>query len=232
MKELLNLKPNTWADYIGATFLIAVFFFGIVFVWNATHKEVPTPTTARPIVECPKDFDSYEQTRKSLIVTLLENKESYGIPGDGFAKEYKVKLKRSGLNSEVACGYLFYRVSVDGRAIQQTYENLVMRPSDSRQFGGHIIPNKNVEIRNVDVNNKTEILLPLANITYNPNKGRPDTRSADWVALLNVADEMEFDIALNTTAQAGMIDEVSIAYKCWNPETGQETQDCELEVIK
>src|SRR3989338_5107870 len=134
MKELLNLKPNTWADYIGATFLIAVFFFGIVFVWSATHKEVPTPTTARPIVECPKDFDSYEQTRKNLIVTLLENKESYGIPGDGVAKEYKVKLKRSGLISEVACVFFFYGFGFDGGAIQKTYENFFVRPSDSRHF--------------------------------------------------------------------------------------------------
>lgn len=30
--------------------------------------------------------------------------------------------------------------------------------------------------------------------------------------------------------KTGFIDEVIIAYKCWNPKTGEENNDCELKI--
>lgn len=54
--------------------------------------------------------------------------------------------------------------------------------------------------------------------------------SADWAALLNVSETVKFEIALNTNNQFGFIDELSIAYKCWNPATGEENTGCKLDI--
>ena len=50
--------------------------------------------------------------------------------------------------------------------------------------------------------------------------------------LLNVSQSIGFEIGLNTNDKTGFIDKFSIAYKCWNPTTGEENQDCRIEVVK
>ena len=57
-----------------------------------------------------------------------------------------------------------------------------------------------------------------------------EIEKADWAALFNVTNKIKFEIALNTTDPRGTLDEVSIAYQCWSPETGQITHDCRMEV--
>lgn len=170
--------------------------------------------------ECNKAFKN---------VSLISDASTYGKEDGSFAKHI-ISLRRKGLKSQIACGYLFYRVSVGNRSIQQEYENLYMRSVNS-QFGGHILPNAEDTIRNENLSNKTEILIPLETISYD-GKERKDIHKADWASLLNVSDQIDFELALNTTNKLGRIDSVEIAYKCWNQKTGEETKDCELEVIK
>ena len=73
----------------------------------------------------------------------------------------------------------------------------------------------------------TEILFNLNQINYTEML-LSEARKADWSALLNVSDRTRFDVALSTSDQGGIIDDVSIAYQCWSPETGQTAHDCQL----
>jgi len=98
----------------------------------------------------------------------------------------------------------------------------------SSQFGGHIITDN--AILNREVEKKTEFLFNLSKINYRVENNSLEVRKADWVALLNVSDRVELEIALNTADKTGVLDEVSIAYQCWSPETGQPTTDCQLTV--
>lgn len=216
---------------------IAVFVvgFGIILLVAKTTNKIIGPSilnnSERQLVECPLDTESYQATKSKNNVVILENKTSRGENGSFTGNDYNVSIKRTGLKSQVACGYLFYKVSVGSNPIDIKSEGLYMAPTKSIQFGGHILPTEanSISIKNVD--NKTEVLMPLNSISYD-GTARINIKEANWVSLLNVTSQIDFNIALNTIRDQGKIDSVEIAYKCWNPQTGQETDDCKLEVVK
>lgn len=223
-----NLK-NTLKVILQVAIILVV---GGISMWIASLFVSKTKVQPVPaVVTCPNDYNSYLQAKAVKNIGLLSNKSSYGVNGSFAGHDYTVSLKRTGLNSQIACGYLFYKISVGNKPIEQKYENLRMLPTDSKQFGGQILPNEKTAVSINEVANKTEILIPLNNIPYD-GTDRINIKQADWASLLNVADQISFDIALNTISPLGRIDSVEIAYKCWNPQTGQETNDCNLELAK
>lgn len=186
---------------------------------SPVYVEVPPP-----IVKCPSDLDSYASTTKRI--PLLENKPSNGQ--NHSLKGYRVTIKRSGLTSDIACGYLFYKISFGSKPIEQKSMALFMRPTGG-QLGGHIWPDEKRGAIIKEINNKTEVLLPLDTITYDGTAKLP-IHEVNWALLLNVADEITFDIALSADTPSGNMDGVEIAYKCVNKDTGKETDECKLDI--
>lgn len=223
-----------YKDILKTLGIFALGFAVILVVAKYTNKLIGTNSddiTIRKIVECPLDTQSYQATAVNKNLILLQDKSSFGVNGSFADHSYTVSIKRTGLKSQIVCGYLFYRVSVNNKPIRQDYENLYMTPTNSKQFGGHILPDGKNAISINEINNKTEILIPLNNIYYD-GKERIGIKQADWASLLNVTDQMSFDVALNTTSPLGHIDSIEIAYKCWNPQTGESTDDCKLELVE
>jgi len=216
-------KTNSIWDYVGALFFMAAFLGGILIFWQTTKTTNYVPLN-RTFVACPSDLSAFADSMKK--VTLLEDKPSNGTKG--ILKGYKVTIQRTGLTSSIACGYLLYRVSFGGKPIEQDYMTLVMNPTGG-QFGGHLFPDETRGAIMQEQKNSTEVLIPLNKITFDGLTRNP-IKTVDWAALLNVAPQIEFDIALSADVPDGRIDLVQIAYKCINKETGQETQDCDLEV--
>jgi len=174
---------------------------------------------------CPDTFASFEELRNTgQIVTLAKNLNSYGQNNQFVNAKYTL-VKSVGTGSQIACGYLYVKAHVDGRPLQLQWEHPYVKPG---QFGGHIITDN--AISNKEVSSTTELLFNLSNINYRVDVNTSETNKADWAALFNVTDRISFEVALNTTSSSGMIDEVSVAYQCWSPETGQVTHDCRLEV--
>jgi len=203
-------------------FIIVVFVaksINSLFIEKNENKPMITP-----IVSCPTDSKSFENTEKKL--TLLENRPSNGT--EGILKGFRITIERSGITSDIACGYLFYRVSFGDKPIEQEYMSLYMNLS-SGQFGGHILPDEKKGAIINEINNKTEVIMPLDRITYNGLERYP-IKEVDWVALLNVSNQIEVDIALSADTILGNIDLVQFTYKCVNPETREETEDCKLKV--
>ena len=155
------------------------------------------------------------------IVVLAKNLNSYGVDGK-LINIKRTVVKSVGSGSQIACGYLYIKAHVAGRALQQEWEHPYVKPDE---FGGHLIMDNAVVNRGE--NGATELLFNLSGINYRETLSS-EVRKADWSALLNVSDKTRFAIALNTTDKAGIIDEVSIVYQCWNPEIGQITHDCQL----
>lgn len=66
----------------------------------------------------------------------------------------------------------------------------------------------------------------------------PESTGAQYLLRLllnnksNVSSQLTFSIDLNSNDKTGFIDEVSIAYKCWDPNTGLENTGCQLAVKK
>lgn len=177
--------------------------------------------------QCLSTFDDYQKIKQDgQTITLLENLNSYGIAGDGFAKMKTVTVKRIGSGSEVACGYLHLLGTKDEKPLD-SWENFYVKAGE---FGGHL--SNDGAIMNQKTSTSTETLWNLNNISFRKDKNTNALSKADWSALLNVSDMIDFDIALNTTNTKGSIIEVSITYKCWNPDTGNITKDCNLEVVK
>ncbi len=171
---------------------------------------------------CPNTSGYFTELKNAgQIVVLAKNLNSYGVDGQ-LINIKRAVVKSVGSGSQIACGYLYIKAHVAGRALQQEWEHPYIKPDE---FGGHLIMDN--AVINRGENGVTELLFNLSSIKYTEVLSG-EARKADWSALLNVSDKTRFAVALNTTDQAGVIDEVSIVYQCWNPETGQTTHDCRL----
>lgn len=184
------------------------------------------PEIIQPVVKCTTDPSSFEGTDKKL--GIIANKPSNGSGGN--LRGYKVTLARTGLTSDVACGYLMYQVSFGGKPVEQESMALYMRPTGS-QLGGHIWPDENRGAVIKTVENKTQVIMPLDAITYDDTAKYP-IKQANWASLLNVSDHIEFEVALSADVPNGRIDLVQLAYKCKNKDSGKEDDVCLLEVVK
>ena len=78
----------------------------------------------------------------------------------------------------------------------------------------------------------SEYVYSLNKIQYMKSRSERSIMTADWSYLFNVSPEVIFQIGLNTENKTGFVDEISIAYKCWNPDTGEENNGCKLEATK
>lgn len=190
----------------------------------------PSNGEQREIIACSEDFTSYStlvDTGKK--VSLIQGKKSMFAEDGKFVNSEIVITKNETDKSKVACGYLFVKAGTDSGALR-TWENLYINPND---FGGHISP-KN-QFGPGDGNNYSAYLFSLNKISYWKNlsdHARGVVSDADWAALLNVSKTVSFIVALNTEDKSGFIEEMSIAYKCWDPTTGKENSDCSLSVTK
>ncbi|HVO28901.1 MAG TPA: hypothetical protein VMT81_02895 [Candidatus Paceibacterota bacterium] len=218
-----NIKTALVYLAIGLVFVIGGAWVSSII--NQTATPTPPSTLQRSVVECPNDSQSFAETQSSTDVVLLNDVQSYAKAGDGFPIAYNVVLKRTALQSQIACGYLHFVVDIGGKPLH-SWEGFYMVPTNSEQFGGHLNLDPNAVIANTEVNGKTDVIYPLNDIEYKAPDG--STGVADWASLLNVSADIGFTIALNTTNPAGHIDLVEIAYKCWNPQTGAQTNDCGL----
>lgn len=185
----------------------------------------------RQIVSCPSDFISYQELSKdpqNIVSLINERTPMYAENGQFHSKIVVTKIETE--KSKVACGYLFVKAGTTTYGPIQKWENLYINPNG---FGGHINPINNIGLG--DSENFSEYLFPLSKMSYWPTRDKRtsnDLLSADWGVLLNVSPSIGFEIGLNTNDKTGFIDEFSIAYKCWNPETGEENHDCKIEVVK
>lgn len=212
--------------------VIIILSIGIAFVWITAHftNQKPQEEIVKNAVKeiilkkpaCPNTSDYFEELKNSgQIVILAKDFSSYGVNGR-FTNIKTTIVKSSGSGSQIACGYLFIKASVSGRPLQQEWEHPYVRPGE---FGGHLILDQ-IAV-NKDESDGTELIFNLSNINYK-EKLSSEVRWADWAALLNVSDKTTFNIALSTLDKGGVLEEVSIVYQCWNPETGQITHDCHL----
>ena len=226
---------------MGALFLFVVFFAGIIIFWKTViipekTKEPEVREVVEKVIEekeivlrapkCERSFAEYEklvQDGQSLVV--LADTKSYAVSGDLLSKRKIVRR-----NGELACGYLYARASKGNKPLDEVYDSIYISP---QELGGHLIRPRGITIDKKQ-DNKTEILLPLSSIPYLPsvpyNPQAQNFEIADWVKLFNAAQKIKVDIGLSTLSTAGFIEEVRIAYRCWNPDTGKETHECSLGV--
>ena len=206
---------------------------GFVLFSSSFNKEKPSEEIVREIIKevvkhkptCQNTSDYFAGLKQNpdSFVVLAKDFKSYGANGL-FTNIKRTVVKSPSSGSQIACGYLFVKAQSGGRPLQQQWQHPYVKPG---QFGGHLSL-KNT-IVNIEKENTTELLFNLSNIVYTETLSS-EVRKADWAALLNVSDRTDFDIALSTTDPDGIINEISIAYQCWSPETGQITQDCRLSV--
>lgn len=212
-------------------FLVALLFvLSAVFLskWITTEDtpqgvEVAVPVT-RQIVSCPQDRLSYSVVDKSI--GLISKKTVMFASNGEFINPQIVVTKSETEDSKVACGYVFVRAGTETNGALQSWEDIYINPNT---FGGHIVSQNAISVN--DGENFSEYIFSLDRIPYWPTTARKVVLSADWASLLNVSNQVKFDIALNTNDRTGFIDELKIAYKCWNPKTGEENTGCKLEIL-
>lgn len=176
-------------------------------------------------VECLNNLKGFQDLPQNQIVELINKKISTYAAGGKFVNPTVVIAKRGGIKSEVACGYVHIKTGT-GKGYLREWENIYIKPY---LFGGHIITDN--ALLNISSSSFTELLLPLDNIKYREDRDSKEIKNANWAALLNVSDKVEFGISLNSEDPGGFIEDMSIGYKCINIETGKETSDCRLDVI-
>ena len=222
---------NRWQDYLMALGLIVVFFSGIIIFWQIIIKpqspQSPSPQatstqpTIKPMVSCSPDILSYGQTTQN--VKLIPNRITMFAADGKFINPQVIVAKSETETSKVACGYLFVRSGTKTNGALQNWEDVYINPNT---FGGHLYKDSTFSIN--DGQQYSEYLYSLNKIQYWPTSARRTVSTADWAALLNVSNNINFSVALNTNDKTGFIDEISIAYKCWDPATGYENTGCKL----
>jgi hypothetical protein len=178
--------------------------------------------------DCERNIEGFEYLQSiGQVLPVALNESSYGLNGK-FARDIEPIVLISG-NDEIACGYLYIRASKGGQPLERDYESIYVSPQG---FGGHLLWTRSIFSH--DSEQFTEAWFPLDTISYLPglpfNPSAKMFRIADWAQLLNVNSHVVFDIGLSTTDEGGLIEDVSIAYRCWNPVTGEESHDCQLSI--
>lgn len=234
MENMTNKKVPFWE--IMKTLVIFVIAFAVIilvskgisylFIEKQENKPDDTP---RMVISCPPDFLSYQaliQNPKN-VVNLISTKTPMYVENGEFHSKIVV-AKNETDKSKVACGYLFVQAGTENKGAIQSWENLYINPNG---FGGHINSESNIGAGDSEFN--SEYLFPLSKIKYWKNRVERAANNlsvADWGVLLNVSPKIEFEIGLNTEDRTGFISKFSIAYKCWNPETGVENNECSIVV--
>lgn len=178
--------------------------------------------------DCGENFNDYKElVDKGQFIVLVKNRNMYGSSSGQFVNSVSINVNRSG-DGIIACGYLYIKANIDGETLNDEYESIYINPNS---FGGYILSSKSFEIENQE-SNKTSILLPLNAISYLPSLPyNPDAQNykiANWVNLLNIGNKVNFAIGLSSLNPNSYIEEIIIAYKCWDSNTGKETQNCQL----
>ena len=220
--------------FFGALFFVFSAVWGSALIDKVIKSPDGGPTPTPPLttqkyeaVTCPKDIGAFEELRKKegQTVDLITEPTRMFATNGKFINPQVVITKNETKDSKVACGYLFIKAHTDNGSLQD-WENLYINPDN---FGGHI--DKSNQFGIGDGNNFSEYLFSLSEMRYWKSRNTSgDIRSADWSALLNVYEKVTFEIALNSQDRSGTIDKMSIAYKCWNPSTGEENSGCKLNV--
>src|SRR3989344_7627038 len=107
-----NIK-NTF-NVIVQVVIILIVATGSIWIASLFSKEEVEPA----VVSCPLDTDSYQETKAKKNIAVLNDKSSYGVNGSFTGHDYNVVLKRTGLQSKIACGYLFFKVSVGDKPLK------------------------------------------------------------------------------------------------------------------
>lgn len=166
---------------------------------------------------------------RGQTLQIVNNLPSHGEAGK-FVGSLISTVAISG-KDDIACGYLYIRASKAGQPLEDRYESLYLNPQG---FGGHILLGRGISA--TSTGKYTEAIIPLESVSYLPSlpytPEAKDYRIADWSRLLNVNSHVDFAVGLSTTNPAGLVEEVSIAYKCWNPSTGEETNGCLLSLSR
>lgn len=210
----------------------AAIVVGTTWITNLLKKPLVVQNTIeKPIIvqppQCPNNFSSYKDLLNlNQSVRLVKDLNTYASNGK-FIHSISVNITRSGA-AKIACGYLYVRAGIDGHSLDQKYDSVYISP---QELGGQILRSKSIAIPNPIINT-TELLLPLETVSYLPslpyNPDAQNYRIANWVYLLNTANNISFRIGLSTLDPRGIINEITIAYKCWDPNTGQPSNDCQL----
>ncbi|MDP4007388.1 MAG: hypothetical protein Q8P55_02220 [bacterium] len=194
-----------------------------------SNEEIVQDVVKEVILKRPGCLNTYEAFTElkdvGRFITLTRDFPSFGVQGGGFVHSSSGVVRIKGAASQIACGYLYVRAHTGNGALK-LWEDPYIKLGD---FGGHLVREEALVDRELD-GGGTELLFKLGKISYRGDGENTDLVRADWVALLNVTNSINFLTALNTSDQRGVLDEVSIVYKCWSPDTGKETTDCQLSV--
>lgn len=225
------MKNKFWHSVFQVFMTLAAGAMIIVFVAWANSK-IKQPEEIKEIIlrppECSGSFEEYwELSEEGQSITLVKNAKSYARFGRFVIAYPEIEIKRTGI---IACGYLYIRASKDGLLLDEKYDSIYINPHDR---GGHLARRRSLELP--VLNTATQVLFSLDFIPhqrtapYDPET--EDNLIADWVRLLNSGEVTKFYVALSVENSSALIEEITIAYKCWNPDTGKETQDCVLQAI-
>lgn len=230
LKYIAPISQFTAIMIVGSLIIISTSWATNYFKKPDQIEKIVTVTQGVPITP-PTCIGGYNEFQKLLtskqVVELIANTPMHAV-NNQLVNSKTVSVNRAG-TGEIACGYLYVLAHKDGKALEDNYDSVFISPQG---FGGHILSEKgNFTIPN-STSTKTEFLLPLNAISYLPNLPfNPKAQNfeiANWVNLLNVSNQLHFLVGLSTLHAQGEIDNVTIAYKCWNPDTGIETHDCQL----
>lgn len=206
--------------------LIATLLIGLVFLIIATFLIGAIKSIFEPKIENKQleriesdtkeirrnltPYESKEQLKKITIVKDFENTTR----NEQTTKYFNSSLTVNGLISQ---GYLFVKVSIDNKTIQDNGDVYVKLSGlvnyQNQDLGGHLIQSRGLETSNSP--DQTELLYELSDIKYKKDfkDSNLEVISANWLDLLNEGTGKTI-FGFTSTVGQGKIIELSLYYDC------------------
>lgn len=203
-KEIIKNKGLKTATLVAI--ISCVIFFTKFLNTKDKAQEQQTITTQTTQQSQYPDYDNFNASKQLEISKNYETKGS--VSGDGSLKKYfKLNEKNS-----IESAYIYIEASVNGKPLG-FYDDLYLKINNT---GGHLIKDSNF-LQVPQKENISTYLLPLASISYKPNR---DSKSHKFEAnhdFLNTINETKkFDIVahINSKKKDKVLIKVIVGYSC------------------
>lgn len=230
----MNDYKKILAYFIGGLIFVFVAVFGSNALDQLAKSKAHISASPTPVVQqyqqpvvCPPNYPAYKAFGGQTVHLLPKPINNYASKGQ--LRVQAIITEDETQESKVVCGYLYIKAGTTDNGPLKSWESIYINPDN---HGGHL--NKTNSFGPGDSNDYSEYIYNLNKVEYwedNRNIGNVgQLRKADWGAVLNTSNRITFNIAFNTLDPNAWLYDISISYKCINPNTGQENQDCKLNV--
>jgi hypothetical protein len=153
------------------------------------------------------DYDNFEDMTQLNIAENVEIKGNVTIKGSSLNKSFQLNAKNS-----IESAYIYIEASVNGKPLG-FYDDIYLKING---IGGHLIKDENL-LPAPQKENISTYFLPLASISYKPNRGSKKSdynNNNDFLSIINESQKFEIIAHINSKKKSKVFIKITVGYNC------------------